>query len=244
MDEDKRTKLKTLNESFMYSNTKVKRVYESLKDADNLKDVLKKYNIQPIEAFSDNQLDHDLFEIVGPSKEFYLQQLESFTNIEKLKYAQLNIKKASEINEVNEGLNPCTVLDERNDSSAENLTSVLTKFVDSQGRKYLFTGDAGIDSFESAKSHNFDIENLHICQLPHHGSRRNMNTNWVCNFNPSQYWVSANGSAKHPRKALISCIKKNLPNCNTYSTHRGGKKHINSTQNLFPARNWGSAIPL
>jgi len=244
ISEDKRSGIRTLNESILYSNNKVKRIMESFKDVDNLKEVLAQYNIQPIEAFSDTILDHNFFEIVGPSKAFYLEQLEHFSNIERMKFMSLNTLKEAEVSEVEEGLKPCAILDEKNDSSAENLTSVLTKFIDSKGRKYLFTADAGIDSFESSVNNGYDIKNLHICQLPHHGSRRNMSTNWVANFNPTQFWVSANGSTKHPRKAVISCIKKNLPNCNVYSTHKGGTKHINSTNGIFPKRNWTTANPL
>ena len=244
ISEDKRGGIRTLSESILYSNNKVKRIMESFKDIDNLNDVLDQYNIQPIEAFSNTILDHNLFEIVGPSKAFYLEQLEHFSNIERMKFMSLNTLKEAEVNEVDEGLKPCSILDEKNDSSAENLTSVLTKFTDSKGRKYLFTADAGIDSFESTVNNGYDIKDLHICQLPHHGSRRNMSTNWVASFNPTQFWVSANGSSKHPRKAVISCIKKNLPNCNVYSTHKGGTKHINSTIGLFPKRNWTTANPL
>jgi beta-lactamase superfamily II metal-dependent hydrolase len=242
--ETKRNEIKNLNESFMYSTTRVQKLFESLKQSDTLSDVLEHYGIQKLTAFSDNKLDHNLFEFVGPSKAFYLQQLGYFTNIENLKISGSNIHPESEINEVQEGLKACEIVDERNDASAENLTSVLTKFVDSSNRKYLFTADAGVDSFISSENNGFDIKNLHICQLPHHGSRRNISTNWISNLNPSQFWISASGSKKHPRKAVISCIKKNLPNCRTYSTHKGGSKHINSKSNLFPDRNWGSAEPM
>lgn len=244
INEDKRGGIKELSESILYSNRRVKKVMQSIKDVESLKEVLSQYNIQPIEAFSDTVLDHNLFEIVGPSKEFYLEQLEYFTNIDRLKFMSLNTIKEADVNEVDEGLKPCSILDEKNDSSAENLTSVLTKFTDSKGRKYLFTADAGIDSFESAVNNGYDIKDLHICQLPHHGSRRNISTNWVSNFDPKQFWVSANGSAKHPRKAVISCIKKNLPHCKVFSTHKGGSKHINSTNSLFPERNWTTAKSL
>lgn len=244
IDEAKRNEIKSLNESFLYSNRRVQKLFASLQQSDNLSDVLAQYGIAKLEAFSDNTLDHNLFEFVGPSRTFYLEQLGYFTNIDNLKTSGSNIQPESEINEVQEGLNSCEIVDEKNDASAENLTSVLTKFVDSSNRKYLFTADAGVDSFESAESNGFDIRNLHICQLPHHGSRRNISTNWIGNFNPKQFWVSANGSKKHPRKAVISCIKKNLPNCKTYSTHKGGKKHINSKANIFPNRNWGTAEPI
>lgn len=243
IEEAKRHEIRNLNES-RYSNKRVQKLFESLKQSDNLGNVLDQYSIFKLPAFSDIQLDHNLFEFVGPSKAFYLEQLGYFTSIDNLKTSGSNIQQESDINELQEGLKPCEIVDEKNDASAENLTSVLTKFVDSSNRKYLFTADAGVDSFESAESNGYDIRDLHICQLPHHGGRRNISTNWISNFNPKQFWVSANGSKKNPRKAVISCIKKNLPNCATYSTHKGGTKHINTKANLFPERNWSSAEPL
>ncbi|MDX8552010.1 MBL fold metallo-hydrolase [Tenacibaculum sp. 1B UA] len=244
IEEAKRNEIRTLNESYRYSNKRVQKLFESLKQSDDLSNVLDQYGISKLSAFSDSELDHSLFEFVGPSKAFYLEQLGYFTNIDNLKTSGSNIQPESEINEVQEGLNSCNIVDEKNDASAENLTSVLTKFVDSSKRKYLFTADAGIDSFESAESNGYDIRDLHICQLPHHGSRRNVSTNWIGNFNPNQFWVSANGSKKHPRKAVISCIKKNLPNCKTYSTYKSGTLNIKSKPDLFPFRNWISADAL
>ncbi|AFL84629.1 putative hydrolase (metallo-beta-lactamase superfamily) [Belliella baltica DSM 15883] len=244
IEEAKRQQIRQLNESFFYSTKRVQKLFSSLKEADNLSEVLNQYGINKLPAFSDSHLDHNLFEIVGPSKSFYLEQLAYFTNIDNLKTVGSNIQPESEINELEEGLKPCDIVDEKNDASAENLTSVLTKFIDSSGRKYLFTSDAGVDSFASSEDNGFDIRNIHICQLPHHGSRRNISANWISNFNPNQFWVSAVGNKKHPRKAVISCIKKNLPHCNTYSTHKGGTKHINTKSNLFPNRGWGTAEPI
>ncbi|PQB08008.1 hypothetical protein BST83_13240 [Polaribacter filamentus] len=244
IEEAKRIEIKSLNESFLYSNQRVKKLFASLRQSDDLSDILAQYKISKLEAFSDNNLDHNLFDFVGPSKAFYLEQLGYFTNIDNLRTSGSNIQPESDINEVQEGLNSCDIVDEKNDASAENLTSVLTKFIDSSNRKYLFTADAGVDAFEAAVSNGYDIKDLHFCQLPHHGSRRNVSTNWISNFNPKRFWVSANGSKKHPRKAVISCIKKNLPDCKTYSTHKTGTIHINSKSNVFPERNWSTAEEL
>jgi len=233
-----------LNETIGKSNKKVKKIFESIKDASNLASVLNKYGIEPIPAFSDIELDHNIFTFLGPSKKFYLEQLGHFTNVDILKESISNTINESDINEVEEGLKPCVILDEQNDSSAENLTSVLTQFTDSSSRRYLFTADAGVDSFESAKDNGYNMTGFHICQLPHHGSRRSVNTNWIGEFRPTQFWVSASGNKKHPRKAVISCIKKNLTETKVYSTHKGGTKHINSKSNIFPERKWGSAEPL
>ncbi|WP_242157348.1 MBL fold metallo-hydrolase [Aestuariivivens sediminis] len=244
IEEAKRNEIKSLNESFLYSNQRVQKLFESLKQSDDLSNVLDQYGISKLSAFSDSVLDHNLFEFVGPSKSFYLEQLGYFTNIDNLKTSGSNIEPESEINEVQEGLNPCVKVDEKNDASAENLTSVLTRFTDSSNRKYLFTADSGVDAFESAESNGYNIKDLYFCQLPHHGSRRNVSTNWISNFNPNQFWVSASGNKKHPRKAVITCIKKNLPDCKTYSTHKTGTIHFNSKSNIFPERNWATAEPL
>lgn len=61
---------------------------------------------------------------------------------------------------------------------------------------------AGVDSFLSAEENGFDLNNYKICQLPHHGSRRSINSTWIAKFNPDQFWVSADGSTTHPKKSL------------------------------------------
>jgi beta-lactamase superfamily II metal-dependent hydrolase len=226
------------------ANRQITGLYESLKDVDDFKTLLKKYGLTPQPIFSDTNLGHNLFKVLGPSEAFYKQKIQFFTDKTSLERMHLLKEAEEDVNEVEEGNKPCVVVDEKNDTSAENLTSTIIQLTDSSNRRYLFTADSGVDSYESAQNNGFNMKDFHIAQLPHHGSRRNVNTNWICNFNPKQYWVSAAGNKKHPRKAVIECIKKNLPNCKTYSTHKGGSKHINSTANLFPDRGWGSAEPL
>lgn len=123
---------------------------------------------------------------------------------------------------------------------------VLLQLTNSAGQRYLLTGDAGVDSFESAEKNGFDMTNFFVAQLPHHGSRRNINSNWVCKLNPKQFLVSAAGNVKHPRRAVIECIKKNLKdNCKVYSTHKGGTKNHASNRNIFSNRNgWSDAVAL
>jgi beta-lactamase superfamily II metal-dependent hydrolase len=219
-------------------------LYESLKDVDDFNTLLKKYNLISSPIFSDTDLGHSLFKVLSPSEAFYKQKVQFFTDKTSLENMHLLKEAEDDINEVEEGNRPCAVVDEKNDTSAENLTSTIIQLTDSNSKRYLFTADAGVDSFESAQNNGFNMTDFHIVQLPHHGSRRNVNTNWICKFNPKQYWVSASGNKKHPRRAVIECIKKNLPDCKTYSTHKGGTKHIDSKPDIFPDRGWSSAEPL
>lgn len=226
------------------TNRQITGLYESLKDVDDFIKLLEKYGLKPKPIFSDTTLEHSLFKVLGPSEAFYKEKVQFFTDKTSLERMHLLKEGEEDINEVEEGNKPCKVVDEKNDTSAENLTSTIIQLTDSSNRRYLFTADCGVDSFESAQKNGFNMKDFFFAQLPHHGSRRNVNTNWICNLNPKQYWVSAAGNKKHPRKAVIECIKKNLPECKTYSTHKEGAKHINSSANLFPDRNWKSAVPL
>jgi hypothetical protein len=85
IEEAKRNEIKILNESFLYSNNRIQKLFESIKQSDDLSDVLDQYGISKLPAFFDSKLDHNLFEFVGPSKAFYLEQLGYFTNIDNLK---------------------------------------------------------------------------------------------------------------------------------------------------------------
>lgn len=224
--------------------SKISDLYESLKDVDNFNQLLSKYGLVPLKLFSDTILDHDIFKVIGPSKAFYIQKVQFFTDITSLENMNLLRRPEEEINIIEEGQNPCKILDEKNDTSAENLTSTIIQLTDSGNRRYLFTADSGVDSFESAVANDINMENFHIVQMPHHGSRRNINTNWINKLNPKQYWISAEGNDKHPRKAVITCIKKNLTDCKIYSTHKSGNLNINTNGNLFPDRGWAIATPL
>lgn len=226
------------------SNRQIVTLFESLRDVDDFKKLLTKYDITPQPIFSDSPTGFEFFEVLGPSEEFYKQRVQFFTDKTSLDKIYL-IKESEEvINEVAEGLKPCDVVDEINDNSPENLTSTLIQLTDSKKRRYLFTADASVDSFESAYNNGFNMESFQIVQLPHHGGRRNINTNWIGIFKPAQFWISASGNKKHPRKAVIECIKKNIPNCKCYSTHKGGTKHIDSVSGVFPDRGWTDAEPL
>lgn len=109
-------------------------------------------------------------------------------------------------------------------TSAKNNSSVITQLV-ADGRRSLFTGDAGIQALE----HSADqIEqctsgaDLRFMQIPHHGSKRNIGTTVLNRLigEPIGEGTSRNitaiastaknGEPKHPRKAVLNAF-----------THRG-----------------------
>lgn len=111
-------------------------------------------------------------------------------------------------------------------TSAKNNSSVITQLT-LDGRRFLFTGDAGIGALEEAAD-VIDVFHAHnelrMIQIPHHGSRRNIGPTVLDRLLGSH--VSAgekvgvvavvstakNGEPKHPRKAVLNAF-----------THRGAK---------------------
>ena len=208
-----------------------------------LNDQCQKYNINRLDAFSDlNDKYSGLFRILGPSKKFYKEKVDFFTSVENLNKYDYSKKGNSFVNEEDENLKPCVIVDQENDASPENLTSTIIEFTDSSNKKYLLTADCGIDSFESAEANGFNLNGgFELAQLPHHGSRRNVSAYWLHRISPNYYVVSAEGTTKHPRRAVINCIKRNINNCNVYSTHKSGTLSITTNRAIFPVRGWGNA---
>lgn len=221
----------------------IEHLYKSFQKVQELNDLCDHYNIEKREALTD-AFNYNKFKIVSPSREFYTSKVQLFTNIDFLKTVDYT-KRFSEVDDNIESLKPCDIVDEKNDDSPENLSSTVIELIDSSNKRYLLTSDSGVESFDDMEKNGFNTDNLNFVQLPHHGSRRNISTNWIGKFAPKMFLISAEGNKKHPRKAVLSCIKKNLPNCKIYSTHKNkGTISYTTNKSVFPIRNWGSAEPL
>lgn len=221
----------------------IEHLYKSFQKIQELNDLCALHQIERREALTDS-FNYNEMKIVSPSREFYTNKVSLFTNIDFLKKVDYT-KSFSEVYESLESLKPCEIVDEENDASPENLSATVIELVDSKNNRYLLTSDAGVESFDDMEKNGFSTENFNFVQLPHHGSRRNISTNWIAKFNPKMYLISAEGNKKHPRKAVISCIKKNLVNCKIYSTHKNkGTISYTTNRSVFPDRNWGNVEPL
>lgn len=223
----------------------ISHLYETFEKIDKLNGLCATHNIKRYTAYSGTTLWDGAFKILSPSEDFYVNMVQHFSDIDFLKTVDFSQPSPKEVNELEEDTTPCKIVDEQNDASPENLTSTVIQLTDGKNRKCILTADAGVDSFDYMETEGFSPENITFVQLPHHGSRRNVNANWLKKFNPNYYIASAVGNQKHPRRAVINCIKRNLPNCNVYSTHtsKGVISHT-TDKSVFPDRGWSPATPL
>ena len=108
----------------------------------------------------------------------------------------------------------------------------------------LFTADAGVEALAAARQ-AYKLALLSWMQIPHHGSRRNVNEDLINYFKPKTAFVSADGTKKHPRRAVVNAFK--AVGTQVFSTHypppNGGNKWF--SLGTVPRRSdYSPAIPL
>lgn len=106
-----------------------------------------------------------------------------------------------------------------------NETSIVLS-LDLGDHKFLFTGDVGQDGLNEALDF---CETLHGChasdfthmQIPHHGSRKNLNPTLLKRIGTQKYYVSCppdGFSEGHPSKRLMNKIHEMFPDAKIYPT--------------------------
>ena len=181
--------------------------------------------------------------VCGPSQQFYEGLLRDFADFEKLKGIEESIN-AYELQGIVESLFEGTILGRVDSQEAtsglgqaptepENNSSTIL-WAEYSGQTLLLTADAGVEALTAAKQ-DFKLSNVTWMQIPHHGSRRNVTEELINYFKPKLAWVSADGTKKHPRRAVVNAFK--ATGAKVFSTHYpppdGGHKwfHLGTVPN-------------
>jgi hypothetical protein len=96
------------------------------------------------------------------------------------------------------------------DTKPVNNTSIII-LIEGYGKKYLFTGDAGKRALRDAMVMR-DISHISWLDVPHHGSRRNLDTSIISHLSPEVAFISSPGTTKHPRRAIIKALQTTKEN--------------------------------
>jgi beta-lactamase superfamily II metal-dependent hydrolase len=162
--------------------------------------------------------------VCGPSQQFYEQLLKDFTDLEKLKLMEASRIAYEKLNEL-EDLQEATAQLGKKDAEGlgqaptepENNSSTILWMTHPEGG-LLFTADAGVEALTAVNQVYVNgLSNLRWMQIPHHGSRRNVNEELIKYFKPKEAFVSADGTKKHPRRAVVNAFKE--ADTKVYSTH-------------------------
>ncbi len=218
-------------------------INECLETTDRLVATLGARGVAAYEPFSGMSIG-PLF-VAGPTRDYYRQLLCEFTDIDARSVLDARIAETG-LSLFAELLysDTSSTLDDSPETSPENNTSVIL-YGNNGGTRFLFTADAGVGALTRvvAAYQAGSFSNLEWFQLPHHGSRRNVNQFLVDHFCPKLAYVSADGSLKHPRRAVVNAFK--AKGTHVFSTHYPQATNLWYHSGVVPARpDYGLATSL
>lgn len=179
------------------------------------------------------------FTILGPTKEYYEDLVPNFRN-DKLNFRKIDDDSKYDTDsdeKTNYSLSPA-LDDASDDTSAHNKSSLIFMYEPDNGRKYLFMGDACVESFKQMPKLAKDAcRNSHWLKVPHHGSKHNLNSEIIKWINPKVAYISTEKVNNYLSLCTINALKRN--NIDVYSTH---KNRATILHNGFQNRQgWGPA---
>lgn len=212
---------------------------------DVLGEALKQTPIDWWEPFSDADSYKDrpymsskwdgLFEVLGPSVDYYESLVPDFRNdLKRVSYDTDESK--DEISEYKDGkVFNQTIEDAGDDPSSHNQSSVIFKFTPNNGKKYLFTGDAGRDAMTHIMQKDVNkIQNIEWLKVPHHGSKYNMSNDIINHLRPNVAYISTEKYGHYMSKAVVNVLNK--LGCEVYTTNINGSMchhHNTKTHNGY-----------
>lgn len=200
-------------------------IIEGYKDLLRVIQKIKKYGLENkiIEAKNGHHFDKfPEFSVVSPTPEFYDENLSALKRESILEDMKNNIRAKSmnmptleelyyEVCDENgipkDFCGQLEISSIENNVTATNMVSIVT-LLECDNKKFLFTGDAGIESFEpNTPNWKTKLKDLFFLVIPHHGSKNNMSHEMLNIFNPVHAFVSGKGSANRPSVFIEKCIK-------------------------------------
>lgn len=233
------------------------RLKDSLETAYGLHQLAVKNDVLVEEPFTGKLDSTGCIEVIGPTKDYYNELLLGFTGMPESKTesaGQSFLAKAKDraLEWVSDRWNVDLIVDDGETTSPQNHSSAIIQ-IKVDGKRLLFTGDAGRESLQKAADyigHIDYLDELSFIQIPHHGSFRNIGPTVLNNlvgekkeqghdYHFTAFCSSAkNGAPKHPSKKVINAF-----------TRRGAKVSVTAgtgkcSRRGVPSREgWGSITP-
>jgi beta-lactamase superfamily II metal-dependent hydrolase len=207
----------------------------SLRHVSELEDIATRKKIPIYEPFSGLKAFDGKMQVLGPDLEYYKELIPQFRGTpEPAKSLGLlgMIRDAGTeaVKWIQDHMNLNLLTDEDTTSPENNSSTIILFNLD--GKKILFTGDAGITALTKAISYaqknNISLKDLTIFHVPHHGSKRNLGRAVMENIMASHAYISApKNSDKHPAKKITNHLQKK--GMKVYATMGMGFCHADGT---------------
>ncbi len=205
-------------------NEKANLIIKSLPQLKRLIDLIPASKLKQVFHKQKPLKDWQEISVLGPTKEYYntlfpstksFEQFiteESFESLPEEKYELRVLKMA--------GIKPCDSLKTELETklSATNKASIILA-IDKPEKRYLFTGDAGIESFKSIPNWQTELKNLYFLKVPHHASDNNISRELIELMQPVYAY---NSGDKYQDDAVLKCISEKERNKEVKTTKTDG----------------------
>jgi beta-lactamase superfamily II metal-dependent hydrolase len=226
------------------ANSIDERVRDALQHAHDLHELAIAQGVEISEPFAGVSTPSPYIQILSPTMKYYQELLLDFTATPKSALEQLmeSLVKAGQkvVKNLKESWDSESLVDPVEGTNPENNSSVVT-LLTLDGRRYLFTGDAGVPALELACDvadyFQIPLKSFRLVQVPHHGSKRNVGPTILNRLigepvaegtrNFSAYIsVPKKGEPKHPSKRVMNAFTRR--GADVVQT-KGVKKYLFST---------------
>lgn len=193
---------------------------ETIDQFRTLCDLINEYKIPSKQPFGDTKnnflKEFPEFKVIGPTKDFYnkiTQEVQTKGAALLLEEGLLFDNKQKLLTDIidevfKNNLEPCDRLKYSTKQNWLNTLSIIILYTDADGKKYLFPGEAGIDSFENIPGYKTLLNDIFYMTLPHHGSKNNVSKQLIEIMKPKVVFISASGENVHPDKDVVECLER------------------------------------
>lgn len=205
----------------------IQRLKEAFNQVEELESIASDRKIKISRAFSGAYCYDGTIRVLGPSETLYKRGLLASDKTPQT-YIEAGLGDYSPAAYKEEDYDPSKPIEWFDDeqTSAVNQTSFVI-VLDLGKKKFLFTGDAGKEALNDALDYYESIggnpKDFTIVQLPHHGSRKNIDPSIIKRFGNPEYIVSCppdGESEGHPSRRLINKILEIKPKADIYFTKK------------------------
>ncbi|QQR78513.1 MAG: MBL fold metallo-hydrolase [Candidatus Moraniibacteriota bacterium] len=200
---------------------------KSLGTLSTLTDLASEKGIPIVQPFAGEEI-HDGLYVLGPTKEYYQLLLANFGVTpevkEEHKIEQFIGAVKEAVSWVAEALHIETLSDDYPDTCPEN-NSCLVLLLVVDGKRFLFTGDAGKEglgrAIDFAEERGVSLNKIDFLDVPHHGSKRNLGPTLLNRLMPLPAFISCplQGDPKHPSRKVVNALIRR--GCSLGSTRKG-----------------------
>jgi len=223
-------------------NSVSRHLRESLGAAYNLEKIANSRNTPIIEPFSGLRDTSGCLTVLSPSRPFYKNILPHYRGTPDPISKSLSefTERKDSIIYLRESWEYETLDSNEKQTSPENESSTVI-LLSYEGHNLLFTGDAGIFALEQVADYlelnSFDFSSLNFIQVPHHGSKRNVNSSILnrllgnikqknTKFKTAFISAAKEGFPKHPAKKVTNAF-----------TRRGYHVYVTQGKNILHSYN-------